>query len=117
MDIALFVAAVALLFIVIALCEPVADRLRLPYTVVLAIVGATLGVAAVVVRNTMGDSLSAETLALLSLPIRSAVFMNVFLPTLIFQVALGLDLRRMLDDWVPILAMAVMAVFVATLFV
>ncbi|MFN7052053.1 MAG: cation:proton antiporter, partial [Gemmobacter sp.] len=52
-----------------------------------------------------------------SLPIRSAVFMNVFLPTLIFQVALGLDLRRMLDDWVPILAMAVMAVFVATLFV
>lgn len=112
-----FVAAVALLFIVIALCEPVADRLRLPYTVVLAIVGATLGVAAVVVRNTMGDSLSPETLALLSLPIRSAVFMNVFLPTLIFQVALGLDLRRMLDDWVPILAMAVMAVFVATLFV
>lgn len=117
MDIALFVAAVAVLFIVIAICEPVADRLRLPYTVVLAIVGAALGVGAVVLRNTMGSSLSPEVLALLSLPIRSAMFMNVFLPTLIFQVALGLDLRRMLDDWVPILAMAVMAVFVATLFV
>lgn len=117
MDIALFVAAVALLFIVIALCEPVADRLRLPYSVILAVVGATLGVGAVVLRNTMGESLGPETLALLSLPIKSAVFMNLFLPTLIFQVALGLDLRRMLDDWVPILAMAVMAVFVATAFV
>lgn len=117
MDIVLFVTAAALLFILIALAEPVAERLRLPYTVVLAVAGAALGVAAVVVRSTMGDSLSEDVQALLSLPIRSAVFMYIFLPTLVFQVALGLDLRRMLDDWVPILAMAVAAVLVATLFV
>jgi len=38
----------------------------------------------------------------------------VLLPTLLFQVALGLNLRRMAEDWVPILVMAVVAVVVAT---
>lgn len=117
MDIALFVAAVAALFLLIAVAEPLADRLRLPYAVVLAIVGAALGTLAVTLRATMGDSLGEETLALLALPIKSSVFLYIFLPTLIFQVALGLDLRRMLDDWVPILVLAVVAVIVATLFV
>jgi CPA1 family monovalent cation:H+ antiporter len=36
------------------------------------------------------------------------------MPTQLFQVALTLNLRRMLDDWVPILVMAVLAVIVAT---
>ncbi|MFN4098997.1 MAG: cation:proton antiporter, partial [Pararhodobacter sp.] len=40
-----------------------------------------------------------------------------FLPTLIFQVSLTIDLRRMLDDWVPILMLAVVAVVVSTLVV
>ncbi|MBT9246992.1 cation:proton antiporter [Gemmobacter fulvus] len=117
MDIVLLVSASAALFVVIALSEPVAERLRLPYSVVLAVVGATLGALAVGLRSTMGAELGPEIVALLSLPIRSSVFLYVFLPTLIFQVALGLDLRRMLDDWVPILVMAVAAVLVATLFI
>lgn len=117
MDIALFVAVVAALFLLIAAAEPLADRLRLPYTVVLALVGALLGTLAVALRAPLGAAWGEEAVALLSLPIRSSVFLYVFLPTLIFQVALELDLRRMLDDWVPILVMAVVAVFVATLFV
>ena len=42
------------------------------------------------------------------------MFLYVLLPTLLFQVALGLNLRRMAEDWVPILVMAVVAVVVAT---
>ena len=53
--------------------------------------------------------------AILGLPIRSNVFLYVFLPTLLFQATLGMNLRRMLDDWVPILVLAVVAVVVATL--
>lgn len=117
MEIVLLVSALAILFIVIALAEPVADRLRLPYSVVLAVLGATLGAASVGLSTTYGDQLSTEVQALLALPIKSSVFMYIFLPTLVFQVALGLDLRRMLDDWVPILVMAVLAVIVATAFV
>lgn len=117
MDIVLLVSALALLFIVIAVAEPAADRLRLPYTVVLAVVGSTLGAASVGLSSAYGDQLTPEVQALLALPIKSSVFLYLFLPTLVFQVALGLDLRRMLDDWVPILVMAVLAVIVATAFV
>jgi CPA1 family monovalent cation:H+ antiporter len=52
--------------------------------------------------------------AILGLPIRSNVFGYVFLPTLLFQATLGMNLRRMLDDWMPILVLAVVAVVVAT---
>lgn len=52
--------------------------------------------------------------AILELPIRSDVFLYVFLPTLLFQATLGMNLRRMIDDWVPILVLAVVAVVVAT---
>lgn len=117
MDIVLLVSALALLFVVIALAEPVAERLRLPYSVVLAVVGAALGAASVGLSTAWGDQLPESVTTLLALPIKSSVFLYVFLPTLIFQVALGLDLRRMLDDWVPILVMAVLAVLVATAFV
>lgn len=48
------------------------------------------------------------------MPIKSNVFLYVFLPTLVFQVTLGLNLRLMADDWVPILVQAVVAVLVAT---
>lgn len=116
MTIVLLVSVIATLFVVIAVSEPLADRLRLPYTVMLAVVGALLGSLAVVLQTSgISDSFGPLVQSILTLPIRSSVFLYVFLPTLLFQVALGLNLRRMADDWVPILVMAVMAVVVATL--
>ena len=40
--------------------------------------------------------------------------LDVLLPMLLFQATLEVNLRRMLDDWVPILVLAVVAVVVAT---
>ncbi|MGP3697518.1 cation:proton antiporter [Rhodobacter sp. NSM] len=116
MTIVLLVAALAVLFIVIAACEPVAARLRLPYSVVLAVVGAALGTLALwLQRSGVAAGFRPEVAELLSLPIRSSVFLYMFLPTLLFQVSLSLNIRRMIDDWVPILVMAVVAVLVSTL--
>jgi len=114
MDVVTLVAIVAALFAVISLGEPLADWLRLPYTVVLAIVGALIGSVALWLAQ--GNLASAGPVArdVLAFPIRANVFLYVLLPTLLFQVALGLNLRRMADDWVPILVMAVLAVVVAT---
>ncbi|MFD1882700.1 cation:proton antiporter [Paracoccus pacificus] len=118
MDVVAIVTAFAVLFIIIGLSEPLSARLRLPFSVVLAVIGTVLGVSAVLVQQTaFARQLDPGMLAILSLPIRSSVFLYVFLPTLIFQVALGLNLRRMMDDMVPILVMAVVAVVVATFFV
>ncbi|MEM8811476.1 MAG: cation:proton antiporter [Pseudomonadota bacterium] len=118
MDIVVITAILASLFVVIGLSEPLADKLRLPYSVILAIVGILIGAGAVFfLRTDLTDALNPVAEAILALPIRSNVFLYVFLPTLLFQATLGMDLRRMLDDWVPILVLAVVAVFVATFLV
>ncbi|ESR27040.1 cation:proton antiporter [Lutibaculum baratangense] len=115
MNLPVLLAVVATLFVIIALSEPLAARLRLPYTVMLAAIGMVIGSAAGFVFNTdLTDLLNPVARAFLDLPVNSAVFLYMFLPTLLFQVALGLNIRRMLDDWVPILVMAVVAVVVAT---
>ncbi len=112
------VALVAALFAVIGLSEPVADRLRLPATVILAMMGIAIATGAtLLLHTTLTDAFNPVAQAILALPIRSNLFLYVFLPTLIFQVALSIDFRRMLDDWVPILVLSVVAVVVATLVV
>ncbi len=116
MDIVLITTVIASLFVVIGLAEPMAERLRLPYSVILAIIGILIGLGATFfLRTELTDALNPVAEAILGLPIRSNVFIYLFLPTLLFQATLGMNLRRMLDDWVPILVLAVVAVVVATL--
>jgi CPA1 family monovalent cation:H+ antiporter len=116
MSILVLTAIVATLFLLIGLSEPLAARLRLPFSVILAGVGVAIGAgASFFLRTELTDALNPVAEAILGLPIRSNVFLYVFLPTLLFQVTLGLNLRRMLDDWVPVLVLAVVAVVASTL--
>ncbi|MGD9863016.1 MAG: cation:proton antiporter [Pseudodonghicola sp.] len=116
MDIIAVTSIVASLFLVIGVAEPLAARLRVPYSVILATVGILIGAGAIFfLRTPLTDALNPVAEAILGLPIRSNVFLYVFLPTLLFQATIGMNLRRMLDDWVPVLVMAVVAVVVATL--
>lgn len=116
MDIVLLTTIVACLFVVIGMAEPLAARLSLPYSVILAVLGMMIGAGAIFfLRTDLTDALNPVAESILALPIRSNVFLYVFLPTLIFQATLGMNVRRMVDDWVPILVLAVVAVFVATL--
>lgn len=116
MDIVLITTVIASLFLVIGAAEPLAAQLRLPYNVILAVLGLMIGSAALFFLNTdLTNALNPVAEAILGLPIRSNVFLYVFLPTLLFQATLGMNLRRMLDDWVPILVLAVVAVVAATL--
>ncbi|KMK66568.1 cation:proton antiporter [Puniceibacterium sp. IMCC21224] len=116
MDIILVTTVISSLFLVIGAAEPFAARLRLPYSVILAVLGILIGAGATFfLRTELTDALNPVAEAILGLPIRSNVFLYVFLPTLLFQATLGMNLRRMLDDWVPILVLAVLAVVVATI--
>ncbi len=116
MEIVLVTTVIASLFLVIGIAEPLAGWLRLPYSVILAVIGILIAAAAIFfLRTEFTDALNPVAEAILGLPIRSNVFLYVFLPTLLFQATLGMNLRRMLDDWVPILVLAVVAVVVATL--
>jgi CPA1 family monovalent cation:H+ antiporter len=116
MGIVELVIIIAALFILVGLSEPLAERLRLPYSVALALIGGLLGAAAAFVPDATGGAGGLAALSgLRELPITSNVFLYILLPILLFQVALGLNLRRMLDDWVPILVLAIVAVVVATM--
>lgn len=116
MDIVLITAIIASLFVFIGAAEPLAARFRLPFTVIIAILGILIGSGAIFfLRTELTDAFNPVAEAVLALPIRSNVFLYVFLPTLLFQATLGMNLRRMLDDWVPIMVLAVVAVVVATL--
>ena len=116
MDIVVITTVIASLFLVIGAAEPLAARARLPYSVIIAILGILIGAAAIFfLRTELTDALNPVAEAILGMPIRSNVFLYVFLPTLLFQATLGVNFRRMLDDWVPILVLAVLAVVVATL--
>lgn len=116
MDIVVITAVVAALFLIIAIAEPLAARLRLPYSVILALIGVLIAVgAAFFLRTNLTDALNPVATAVLTLPIRSNVFIYVLLPTLLFQVTLGVNLRQLIDDWAPVLLLAIVAVLVATL--
>ena len=86
------------LLTVISLVQRLALRLTLPASILFAIVGIAIGI----VTRGSGD-----------LPVNSGIFLYVFLPALLFQSSLTVDVRRLLDDAAPIFLLAVVAVVVA----
>ena len=76
MNIILITTVISSLFLVIAAAEPLAARLRLPYSVILAVLGMLIGTAAIFfLRTEMTDALNPVAEAILGLPIRSNVFL------------------------------------------
>jgi CPA1 family monovalent cation:H+ antiporter len=112
MALPLVLAALAILIVFIALVEAAAARLALPQSVMLAGLGIVLGLLAA-----YGDGVPAlAPLALLfrELPLSADAITLLLLPPLLFDAALRIDARRMLDDAAPIFLLAVVAVCVST---
>ncbi|MBB5216207.1 cation:proton antiporter [Parapusillimonas granuli] len=116
MQIGHVVFGLAGLLALVSFMPPLAGRLRLPHSVLLAIVGFVLGLVihvhswAPLVMSDFLDSLQ-------NFEISSEAFLFIFLPVLLFETALSLNVRRLLDDIGPILMMAIVAVIVCTVFV
>ena len=117
-DIGLIVFGITGLLALTSLLPALAQRLRLPYSVLLALAGSALGLL-VAAREGMPPGFMATDFlnALASFHISSEAFLVIFLPTLLFETALAIDVRRMLNDVAPILVMAVIAVVVCMLVV
>src|SRR5690606_23840766 len=113
MDIGLIVFGLSGLLTLVCFMPPLAGRVKLPYSVLLAIVGCLLGVLVHVhgwAPPMLGDLL--DTIEYFE--ISSETFLMVFLPVLLFETALAMNVRRLLDDIGPILMMAVVAAVVCT---
>ncbi|MEO1457330.1 MAG: cation:proton antiporter [Pseudomonadota bacterium] len=107
---------VALLLVLAALAVPLARRLGLPLPVVVALAGLLYGAASAGFDLGIGglaldsyDIWLIETLAL-----DSRTLLTVFLPPMLFDMALAVNVRRMWDDIASVMILAVFAVLAAT---
>ncbi|UFN48532.1 cation:proton antiporter [Roseomonas sp. OT10] len=107
--------AIATLLVVVSAIQPLAHRLALSDTVLLAVVGIVIGGGATLLLESpyihAFDKI-AETL--IHFPVNAEVFLLIFLPLLVFHGALSIDVRRLARDAAPVLVLAVVAVLVTT---
>lgn len=116
MDINSFVFGLTGLLALVCFMPPLAGRVKLPYSVFLAIAGCVLGYVSHV--HQWAPPVLGEFLTIIStFEVSSETFLVVFLPILLFEAALAMNVRRLLDDLGPILMMAVVAVIISTVFV
>lgn len=118
MQLPVLISAFAGLLVIIALSQPLARALNLSSSVLLAVIGVCLGLgSSYLLFTSHTDALDTIAAVFVYLPIDSSVFIYLFLPLLLFETSLTLDTRRVLEDAAPILLLAIVAVFIATLFI
>jgi monovalent cation:H+ antiporter, CPA1 family len=102
-------------FLVLAsIVQPAAERLHLPYTVLLAIVGVAIGaLSSFLLYTPLTTAFDDIVRPIADLPFNASIFLVVFLPVLVFHAALTIDPREIAPDWAPILTLAIVAVFAA----
>jgi CPA1 family monovalent cation:H+ antiporter len=106
------VTFLAVLLVVISLLSPLAVRLRIPLQVLLAATGLLLGFGALFVPGLGTHTASGEQP--IGLGFSPEVILTIFLPVLLFEMAMGINVRRMMDALAPVLVLAIVAVIVAT---
>ncbi len=98
----------------VSLVQPAADRLRLPYAVMLAVVGVAVGgLSSFLLYTPLISTFDDIVRPIVDLPFSASIFLDVFLPILLFHASLMIDLREIAEDAAPILLLAIVAVFAA----
>ncbi len=114
----LTVLGVSGLLTLAVLMWPLANRLNFPYTVMLAAVGCAIGIVEYLFPDGADFGVGSDLLeALHTLDITSETVLFVFLPALVFESALAIDVRRLMEDIAPILMLAVVGLLISTLVV
>jgi CPA1 family monovalent cation:H+ antiporter len=114
---ALIVFGLVTLLGLVSLLPPLAAKLKLPYSVLLALAGVALGLLTQIQPESDYAVASDLLTALQQFEISAEAIIVIFLPALLFEAALGVDLRGLIEDIAPILTMAVVAVVICTLVV
>ena len=115
MGLAAVLLVIALLLVVVSAVQPLARRLDLSETVLLAIVGIVIGsLADFGLRTSYFPIFGGVAETLLDFPVNSEAFLLIFLPVLVFQCALAIDVRRLAHETATVLLMAVIAVVFST---
>ena len=99
----------------VSLLLPLAERLSIPYAVLLAVVGIAIGgVANLPLASHPGNIISDVVSWLHDFGLSAESLLYVFLPALLFEAALNVDVRQLSDEVGPVLILAVVGVIVCT---
>lgn len=114
-DVVITVLGLTGLLALVTLLLPLARRLNFPYTVLLAAVGIVLGMLTTLLGERdelwlLGDFVY----ALDSFEITAETVFFIFLPTLIFEAALHINVRQLIHDIAPILMLAIVGLLAST---
>ncbi len=112
-------SALCIIFITVALAVPLAKAMKLPLPVVVAMIGFSVAALAWLTGIELaGTALDTYDLWFVqSLALNSQSLLLIFLPPLLFEMSLGVNVRRLTDDIWTVFVMAVLAVVVATVLV
>jgi monovalent cation:H+ antiporter, CPA1 family len=114
-DIVPTVFALTGLLALVSLLLPLADRLAIPYAVLLAGVGCAIGLLTQLAGATVGAGIFGDLVgALDQFNLSAEALLFIFLPALLFETALNFDVQRLTDEIAPVLLLAVIGVLVST---
>lgn len=109
MTVVLTVAGVSLILACAGLLVPLAKRLSLPYTVLVALFGAAAG-AGLAVLGTTDGALGEAVRRVSSNEMPAEALLYLFLPPLLFAAGLAFEVRRLMEDFWPVAILAIVAV-------
>ena len=114
-DIVLTVFALTGLLALVSLLLPLADRLAIPYAVLLAAVGCAIGAVIAVIGTSVGPGMTGDMVHGLSdFHLTAEALLYIFLPALLFETALNVDVQHLTEEIAPVLLLAVIGVLVCT---
>jgi CPA1 family monovalent cation:H+ antiporter len=117
MHLSVFIFAIALLITIISLLKPLTEKINFPYTVLLALIGILLGFA--IQHNTgEGHGLAAELVGHIGqVNLTSKAIIFIFLPALIFESALNIEVNLLVKNLKPILILAIIGLVISTVII
>jgi monovalent cation:H+ antiporter, CPA1 family len=117
-DTVLTVLTVTTLLGLVSLLLPIAERFSIPYSVLLALVGIAIGAATHIPGQYLEGGVVRDLIRTLhNFGLSAESLLYIFLPPLLFEAALNIDVRQLGDEVAPVLLLAVIGVVVCTLVV
>lgn len=114
-DIGLLVLGLTLCLALSVVLLPIAKKIRIPYTVLLALFGVLIGLVTPLFTDRLQIGFISDFfISLNNFQLSSEAILFIFLPVLIFESSLTIDVRRLLDDIAPILLLAVVGLLIST---
>ena len=115
--IGLTIFAVVSLLVIAVMLMPVAKRSRLPHSVLLALFGLSLGTLLVLLDSEEGFGGGVFLAELNSLGVGAEAIFYLLLPPMIFDSAVKINVRRLVDDIGPILLLAIVGTMLSVVFI